>query len=239
MPAKKNTHNNASGKKKNFCVCAEIFHFPMPKFEFWCVGYPTFRKRGLQITAMWLATRCWEITGNSVLTEVSESLIVMWRSIGTCTHTCYSFEGYFRARPPFSVWSLALLCLLLASRLWTVWSVWRWFEARAYTRTPHGKRVAAGQIFAMFPAEVCRCAFSWLVSCFSLFRFFVTSLFRSVAFSLFVFVAMPQRKKIFKPSHARKKFCFSAVFSYSFFHSSSEQLHKFHTRKQRDHIKSN
>lgn len=71
------------------------------------------------------------------------------------------------------------------------------------------------------------------------FVFFAFSLFRSVAFSLFVFVAMPQRKKIFKPSHARKKFCFSAVFSYSFFHSSSEQLHKFHTRKQRDHIKSN
>lgn len=178
MPAKKHTHNNDSGKKNFLCVCAEIFHFPMPNFQFWCVGYPTFRKRGLQITAMWLATRCWEITGNSVLTEVSESLIVMWRSIGTCTHTCYSFEGYFRARPPFSVWSLALLCLLLASRLWTVWSVWRWFEARAYTRTPHGKRVAAGQIFAMFPVEVCRCAFSWLVSCFSLFRFFVPSLFR-------------------------------------------------------------
>lgn len=234
MPAKKHTHNNDSGKKNFLCVCAEIFHFPMPKFEFWCVGYPTFRKRGLQITAMWLATRCWEITGNSVSTEVSESLIVMWRSIGTCTQYVLPVRGIFSCPAPIQcvispsvVLTACFSPLDGVERLAVVWST----RLHPYTTWEESCR------WANF-CDVSRRGLS-LRFFVARFVFFAFSLFRSVAFSLFVFVAMPQRKKIFKPSHARKKFCFSAVFSYSFFHSSSEQLHKFHTRKQRDHIKSN
>lgn len=184
MPAKKHTHNNDSGKKNFLCVCAEIFHFPMPNFQFWCVGYPTFRKRGLQITAMWLATRCWEITGNSVSTEVSESLIVMWRSIGTCTQYVLPVRGIFSCPAPIQcVISRSVVLTACFSpldgveRLAVVWST----RLHPYTTWEESCR------WANF-CDVSRGGLS-LRFFVARFVFFAFSLFRYVAFSFRRFFA--------------------------------------------------